>query len=247
MQNALTYPGQLTIICIGPLTNIATALRMEPGLFMAIRRIVMMGGTSGLPFPEWNVRSDAGAARMVLASGIPITLLGMNITMRCQLQPGDIARLRACDTPQARLLSKLLAVWQRHRPRWQSAYPYLHDPLTIAALCVPQLLRFEEMTARVLVDGPLRGVMVPRIMDGPPVQAAVDIQADAAREWVMERLLGETQKGDRKGAPFGSTYHPRRRIFSIIPGSTASTASTSASVLSLPRVRRRVPRASSGE
>ena len=47
----------------------------------------------------------------------------------------------------------------------------------------------------------LRGVMVPRIMDGPLVQAAVDIRAGAAREWVMGRLLGETQKGDRKGAP----------------------------------------------
>ena len=188
VQKALTYPGQLTLICIGPLTNVATALRMEPRLFMAIRRVVMMGGTSGLPFPEWNVRSAAAAARMVLASGIPITLLGMNITMRCQLQPGDIVRLRDCDTPQARLLSKLLAVWQRHRPRWQSPYPYLHDPLTIAALCVPQFLRFEEMTARVLLDGPLRGVMVPRIMDGPLVQAAVDIKANEAREWVMGRL-----------------------------------------------------------
>jgi len=188
VQKALTYPGQLTLICIGPLTNVAAALSMEPALFMAVRRIVMMGGTSGMPFPEWNVRSDARAARLVLASGIPITLLGMNITMRCQLRPGDIARLRDCDTPQVRLLSKLLDVWQRHRPRWQSAYPFLHDPLTIAALCAPQFLRFEEMTARVLVDGPLRGVMVPRILDGPPVQAAVDIRADAARAWIMGRL-----------------------------------------------------------
>ncbi|HEV2580030.1 MAG TPA: nucleoside hydrolase [Ktedonobacteraceae bacterium] len=193
VQKAQAFPGQLTLICIGPLTNIADALRIDPHLYTAIRSIVMMGGTSGLPSPEWNVRSDARAAQVVLASGIPITLLGWNITRRCQLQPADIARLSDCETQQARLLSQLLAVWQRHRPRCQTAYPELHDPLTIAAICAPELLRFEEMAARVLVNAPpmLRGVMVPRLMGGPLVRAVVGIQANKAREWVMGRLLTE--------------------------------------------------------
>jgi purine nucleosidase len=190
IEKAMTYPGRLILLCIGPLTNVATALLMEPHLFMAIRSIVMMGGTSGIPWPEWNVRSDARAAQIVLAAGIPITLLGWNITTRCQLKAEDIERLRNKNTPQTRLLSELIAIWQQHRPRWQPAYPFLHDPLTIAALCAPELLRFEEMTARTLTHGPLRGFMVPRLMNGPLVNAAVDIQAEKAREWVMERLLG---------------------------------------------------------
>jgi inosine-uridine nucleoside N-ribohydrolase len=196
VRTAQAYAGQLTLVCIGPLTNVALAMRMEPRLYLAIRTIVMMGGTSGLPCPEWNVRSDARAAQVVLASGIPITMLGWNITRRSQLQPADVLRLLDCETPQARLLSRLLAVWQRHRPRWQSAYPYLHDPLTIAAICAPELLRFEEITARVLVDGPsvLHGVMVPRLLDGPLVRAAVGIWAEEAREWVMRRLLIEAQR-----------------------------------------------------
>lgn len=186
---ALAHPGQLTLLCIGPLTNVATALTHEPRLFLAIRNIVMMGGSSGLPLPERNVRSDARAAQIVLAAGIPITLVGWNITSRCQLQPGDIERLRSHDSWQVQLLYLLMSVWRRHRPRWHSTYPYLHDPLTIAALCAPHLFRFEEMTARVLVDGPLQGMMIPRYLDGPLVRAATDIDAPAAKTWILSRLL----------------------------------------------------------
>jgi purine nucleosidase len=189
IETALAHPGRLTLLCLGPLTNVATALQLEPRLFMAIRNVVMMGGTSGLPFAEWNVRSDARAAQIVLASGIPIRMIGWNVTTRCQLRESDVESLRCQHSPQAQLLYSLLALWQLHRPRWHPALPYLHDPLTVVALCQSQLLRFEEMTVRVLTYGPLRGYMVPRIMNGPLVQAAVDIQADKARAWVMQRLL----------------------------------------------------------
>ena len=189
VQKALAYPGRLTLVCIGPLTNVATALLIEPLLFMTIRSVVMMGGSSGIPWPDWNVRSDVKAAQIVLAAGIPVTLMGLNITRYCQLLPGDIERLRYDNSPQTRLLYQLLRVWQRHRPRWHSAYPYLHDPLTIAALCAPELMRFEEMTARVSIHGPFQGIMMPRLLNGPLVRAAVGIQAEEAREWVMKRLL----------------------------------------------------------
>lgn len=189
VQAAMAHQGQLTLLCLGPLTNVATALAIEPRLFMAIRNIVMVGGTSGFPWPEWNVRSDAQAAQLVLAAGVPVTLLGWNVTTRCQLRESDIALLRYENSPQARLLSQLLAVWQRHRRRWHPGLPYLHDPLTVVALCAPELFTFEVTTARVLTHGPFQGFMVPRLMDGPLVQAATGAQAERARQWIMQRLL----------------------------------------------------------
>ncbi|MFL5657135.1 MAG: nucleoside hydrolase [Ktedonobacteraceae bacterium] len=189
VETALAHHGHLTLLCLGPLTNIATALSIEPHLFMAIRRIVMMGGSSGWPLPEWNVRSDARAAQIVLGAGVPVTMLGLNVTRRCQLQESDIERLNCNGSAQAQLLSHLLAVWQRHRPRWHPKLPYLHDPLTVAALCRPELFQFAEMTARVISRGPLQGFMVPRLMNGPLVHAAVDVRVEEAREWVMQRLL----------------------------------------------------------
>ncbi len=192
IQTAMAHQGNLTLLCLGPLTNVATALTIEPRLFRAIRNIVIMGGTSGFPVPEWNVRSDAQAAKIVLAAGVPVTLLGWNVTKRCQLRESDIEKLHFENSPQARLLSQLIAVWQRHRPRWHPKLPYLHDPLTIVALCATELFHFEVMTARVFTRGLLQGFMLSRIIDGPLVHAAIDVQAKEAREWMMRRLLDNT-------------------------------------------------------
>jgi purine nucleosidase len=189
IQTAMAHHGNLTLFCLGPLTNVAIALIIEPRLFMAIRSIVVIGGTSGFPLPEWNVRSDAQAAKIVLASGVPVTLLGCNITMRCQFRESDIEKLHYEKSPQTHLLSQLIAVWQRHRPRWHPKLPYLHDPLAIVALCAPELIHFEVMTARVFTRGLIKGFMLSRRIDGPLVQAAIDVQAKKAREWIIRRLL----------------------------------------------------------
>ncbi len=191
IQTAMAHHGKLTLLCLGPLTNIAIALTIEPRLFMAIRNVVIIGGTSGFPVPEWNVRSDAQAAKIVLASGVPVSLLGWNVTMRCQFRESDIEKLDYENSPQTRLLSQLIAIWQRHRPRWHPKLPYLHDPLAIVALCASELFHFEVMTTRVFTRGLLRGFMLSRIIDGPLVQAAIDVQAKEAREWIMRRLLSD--------------------------------------------------------
>ena len=193
IETALSQRGRLTLLCLGPLTNVATALKLEPELFMAIKSIVMVGGTSGAPFPDWNIRSDVRAAQIVLGAGIPVTMLGWNITTRCQLRANDITRLRHNSTSQTQFLYRLLEIWKRHHPRWQSDLPYLHDPVGIVALCAPHMLEFQEMTARVIGHGPLNGFMAPRILDGPLVQAAIGIQAEAATEWMMQRLLSPSR------------------------------------------------------
>lgn len=187
-QMAQTYRGKLTLLCIGPLTNVARAFVANPQLFLAVKRIVLMGGTSGLPFPEWNIRSDARAAQIVLGAGVPVTMIGWNITTRCRLHEHDIELLAGLATPQARLLSELITIWRAHRPWWHPAQPFLHDPLAVAALCRPELLRFAEMPVRVLAEGPLSGFMVAHF-NGPLVSAAVDVQADKVRAWVMEKIL----------------------------------------------------------
>jgi purine nucleosidase len=189
IQTTLAHHGNITLLCLGPLTNIATALIIEPRLFLAIKNIVMIGGTTGFPLPEWNIRSDALAAKIVLASGIPITLLGWNITTRCQLRESDIEEIHYQNSPQTRLLSQLLAIWQRHRPRWHPRLPFLHDPLAIVAFCAPEIFHFEVMTARVFTRGLFQGCMLPRILDGPLVFGATDVKSEEAREWIMQRLL----------------------------------------------------------
>ena len=189
VQQALEHSEKLTLVCIGPLTNVALALLIEPRIAKAIRSIVMMGGSSGIPLPEWNVRNDVKAAQMVLNSEIPITMIGLNVTTRCQLRNKDIERLRDSTTAQAQLLYQLITIWQQHRPRRHPNLPYLHDPLTIAALCVPELLRWQEMSVQVVMRGPFRGFTVPRVPGGPNIRTAIGVKARDAREWILQRLV----------------------------------------------------------
>jgi inosine-uridine nucleoside N-ribohydrolase len=189
IQAATAHHRNLTLLCLGPLTNVAIALTIEPRIFLTIKNIIMVGGTSGFPLPEWNVRSDSLAAKIVLASGIPITLLGWNVTKRWQLRESDIEKLHYQNSPQTILLSQLIAIWQRHRPHWHPRLPFLHDPLAIVALCAPELFHFEVMTARVFTQGLFKGWMLPRIINGPEVHAAFDLKTEEARNWIMRRLL----------------------------------------------------------
>ena len=189
VQQALEHPRKLTLVCIGPLTNVALALLIEPRIAKAIRSIVIMGGTSGLPLTEWNVRSDVKAADIVLNSGIPITLIGLNVTTRCQLRKQDIEQLRKSTTAQAQLLYRLIAIWQQHRPRWHPNLPYLHDPLTIAALCTPELLTWRDTPVQVIQHGPFAGFMVPRMVGGATIIAGVEVQVKDGRVWIVHRLL----------------------------------------------------------
>ncbi len=109
--------------------------------------------------------------------------------MRCQLRESDIEKLQYQNSPQSRLLCQLIAIWQRHRPRWHPRLPFLHDPLAIVALCSPGLLHFEVMTARVFTRSVFKGCMLPRLIDGPLVRCAIDVKREKAREWIMQRLL----------------------------------------------------------
>lgn len=189
IHTALAHPGQITLLCFGPLTNVAVALGLEPRLATALQGIFLMGGASQLFLPDWNVRSDARAAHIVFAAGVPVTMIGWNVTWRCRLSSGDEQQLHRSQHEGNRLLSRLIAVWQQQLPWFRSHRPSLHDPLVVAALCAPQLFRFEHLRAQVLTRGPFAGFTIARFIEGPTVQAAMSAQCEQAREWMLQRLL----------------------------------------------------------
>jgi len=187
IQMARLYPGELTLLCLGPLTNLALALQLEPALGSLLRQVIFMGGSSRVFWPDWNVRSDARAAQLVLAAHLPVTMIGLNVTIHCRLRASDLARLS--DIPQARqtLLTRLIAAWQEHQPPWRSTLPGLHDPLVVAALCVPDFFHFAELPVRILSRGPLAGWTLPRWFAGPVVTAALSVNCAQARAWMLQR------------------------------------------------------------
>jgi purine nucleosidase len=148
-----------------------------------------MGGSSGIPLTDWNIRNDIEAAHKVFASGIPLTCVGLNVALHCQLHKQDIARLKKSPTPRAQVISELMGLWQQHRPNWQAGLPFLHGPLAVAALCHPSVLTFQEMPIRLLTKGPFKGTTVARVPGGTWVEAATRVSAEDAREWMLQRWL----------------------------------------------------------
>jgi inosine-uridine nucleoside N-ribohydrolase len=126
----------LTIIALGPLTNIAAALDRDPAL-AGRARLVAMAGKLGYPYPDWNLRCDPAAARRVLASGMPVTLVGMHVTMGAKMRAGQLARLFASRDPLNMTLARCVLAWRT----WKRRMPILHDALTVAVAADPTLVR----------------------------------------------------------------------------------------------------------
>jgi purine nucleosidase len=191
IQMARAYPGELTLLCLGPLTNLALALQQEPALGSLLCQVFFMGGASQPFWPDWNVRSDARAAQLVLAAELPVTMIGLNVTLPCHLFPSDLARIKTAQGERQRLLARLIAAWQANQPRWRTKLPRLHDPLVVTALCMPEFFRFAPLPVRVLAQGPLVGWSIPRWLGGPRVRAALTVDREQARIWMLQRWLAE--------------------------------------------------------
>jgi purine nucleosidase len=147
-------PGNVTIVAIAPMTNIALALRLEPRLAAAIKEIVVMGGAIGegnkSPAAESNALADPHAMRIAFECGAPITMFGLDVTHQALATPARLAPLDAAERPVASFMARLMEV---HRPIYQRRFGWdggaVHDLCTIAYLLEPDLFTFKEMTVRV--------------------------------------------------------------------------------------------------
>lgn len=102
----------MTLLAIGPLTNIAVALLKEPRIREKLERIVIMGEAYYFHFAEWNVLCDPEAANIVFQSGVPITAIGMDVTKRCLMNAEHLARLeRRKHIPLIGLLLRCIEQW----------------------------------------------------------------------------------------------------------------------------------------
>jgi purine nucleosidase len=147
---------KITLCCLGPMTNLAVALRMKPEIADGIERIVMMGGAYREPgnrtmTAEFNMLADPHAAHIVFSSGIPLVALALDATHQVILTPDHVTRFAAVSGRISKPLSELMAFWDRNDVRrYGSRGGPLHDPLVIAYLLAPHLFQTEK--ARVFVE-----------------------------------------------------------------------------------------------
>src|ERR1700680_30223 len=154
------YPGEVTLLPVGPLTNIATALSLDSELAGMVRGIVMMGGSlSGgniTPAAEFNVYVDPEAARMVFQSGIPITMVGLDVTRKTSLTEEHVRVLEAAQNPVSQAAAKIARNAINHnREQGFLGGPNMHDPLDRAGILDPSLLKWKQYYVDVETVGEL--------------------------------------------------------------------------------------------
>src|SRR5579862_7265366 len=151
-------PGEVTIVAVGPLTNIGTLLRSDPKIARLIPQIVIMGGSlSGgniTPAAEFNLYVDPEAARIVFDSGIPLTMVGLDVTEKVLLREEHIVILERAQNPVSQAAGKIMrATLNRAQKGIDRTVIAMHDPLTVASLIDPELLKFRDYYVEVETEG----------------------------------------------------------------------------------------------
>ncbi|HET6238324.1 MAG TPA: nucleoside hydrolase [Acetobacteraceae bacterium] len=152
-------PGSVTLAALGPLTNVAMALRLAPDIVPAIARVVVMGGALGLgnmtPAAEFNFYVDPHAARVVLEAGIRTILFGLHATHQALVSPDHLTRLRGLSNRAGSVTHAMLT---RPRPGGlgTTAHP-MHDPCVIGWLLWPELFEGRDCYIHITTEGELRG------------------------------------------------------------------------------------------
>ncbi|GAB1456307.1 pyrimidine-specific ribonucleoside hydrolase RihA [Spirochaetota bacterium] len=205
-DKAAEAQGELEIVAIGPLSNIAMALSAYPETRKSIKAIHLMGGSIGFgnatPAAEFNIYADPHAAAAVFQSGIPITMFGLDVTNRASLSAADLEGLRATGgrilSPCCAMLDHYLAIY-RSFGRDTLA---LHDPLVVAWLLDPSLVTLKPYRVDVETDG--RYTMGKTIVDvhgvskkKPNAMVGVELDNDGFIA-LLTRLL---RSYDEPGAP----------------------------------------------
>jgi pyrimidine-specific ribonucleoside hydrolase len=181
----------VTLVAIGPLTNIALLLATHPRVKPRIDRIVIMGGRlSGLP-AESNIHSDPEAARRVLVEeDVPTTLVPLDLTLRATVGGTWLAELAAAG-PRCATLAGVIEDCQKTSGRDAVA---LHDPLAVLEAAVAGTLRTTSMPLEVVCDhGPTRGAVMAADghgTDGRAVQVALDANLPSINAMILDRLRG---------------------------------------------------------
>jgi purine nucleosidase len=184
-------PAPVTLIATGPLTNVAAALeRVEHD---RIREIVWMGGSTErgnrTPYAEFNAYADPEAAAAVLESGVPLTMVGLNLTHQALATPDVVARVRALGTPLADTVAGWLTFFGgTYEALFGFPAPPVHDPCAVALLAEPGVVRCVDTFLAVETEGRwTRGATVVDLDGrlGRAANARVAVELDVARFWQL--------------------------------------------------------------
>jgi uridine nucleosidase len=199
VRMARQYPGEITLVPVGPLTNIALALRIDPLIATMIHDVVIMGGAVTVPgnmtaVAEANIYHDPHAADIVMAAGWPLTIVGLDVTEKTVMTPEYHRSLFNAGNPAVQLIEKILPCYQHYFNKFEglNGSTYTHDPSAISFVINPDLFKTRETPVFVATEGRCFGQTAAdwrgQWEERKPVNICVDVDSEGVLALIKERL-----------------------------------------------------------
>lgn len=204
VEQVLQYPDEVTLAALGPLTNLADALKMEPAIVNLIKEVVFMGGSAFGPgnatqASEANILSDPEAADFVFGHSWPMTMVGLDVTQKTFLSRADVDQL---STKSSKISNQVLGAYEFYLNFYKEVNKmdgtWVHDSSVFAYLLRPELYRIAYHALRVdMTEGPVRGKTLPSPDGETPAKWAnrskvgicIEVEAEKVVDLIKQRLL----------------------------------------------------------
>lgn len=205
IEQIMAAPGEVTLIPVGPLTNIALALRLEPRIAENVHEVVLMGGNAyvpgnATPAAEANIHNDPEAAQIVFGAGWPVTMVGLDVTHRVNMTGRHLEVYSRLNNPMAQHVARIVP---HYRNYFQSTYGidgiFVHDSSAIAYVIEPSLFKTAKCPLHVDVSqGVSRGktwpwprrydLTLPQFGGRPDVTICIEVDSARLLELELSRM-----------------------------------------------------------
>ena len=151
IEQIMSHPKEITLVAIGPLTNVALAIRKEPRIVENVKEVFIMGGAirhqgNTTPLAEYNTYVDPHAAHMVFHSGMPMTLTPLDVTYQCIFLKEDLDRLLRIDSPITKFIADSTRFYMEFHDEYQKIDGcVINDPMTLALTFMPEICDYENL------------------------------------------------------------------------------------------------------
>lgn len=196
IEQVKNRPHEITIIAVGPLTNLALAIKRSPEIIPLVKEVVIMGGAVKVPgnvnaAAEANIFSDPEAAKYVLSSGLQVTLVGLDVTMQTLLPKSKLNEWRATGKETAHFFADMTEFYIGF---YESSYPgiggcALHDPLAVGVAIDSSFVSTVSMNVKVITEGKEAGRTIGHLEGEPRILVCTEVKAERFLNHFLSRVV----------------------------------------------------------